>query len=183
MRNDTIESPEAREDGKGAMQFADTHSTFEKVRHSAVGVFTLSAFVAFAFCAALPAVWIDAGWYAELSKPSWAPPAWLFGPVWTVLYALMGIAGWGVWWKRGWSGEVRLWLFQWLLNAAWTPLFFGLRQPGWAFAEILLLWLAIIATVVVFARVALWTACALIPYLFWVAYAAVLTGFIWRMNN
>lgn len=150
----------------------------------AAGLASLVGFIALAFLAALPAFWIDTkGVYAELAKPVWAPPAWVFGPVWGVLYFLMGLSAWGVWRKRGWSLEIQFWLVQLGLNAVWTPIFFGLREPGWAFADILTLVLAITATMVVFARAALWSACLLLPYLGWVAFAATLNYALWQSNG
>ena len=124
-------------------------------------------------------------WHAALAKPSWNPPGWLFGPVWSALYAMMAVAAWLVW-KRGGVASQRkalgLFLVQLLLNAAWTPLFFGLHQTGIAFAEILLLWLAIAATLIAFRRVSRPAAWLLAPYLAWVGFAAALNGTLWRMN-
>lgn len=142
----------------------------------------LSGFVALAFVGALPAFWIKAGWYGQLAQPTWAPPAWLFGPVWTLLYVLMGVSTWGVWLRRGWSAPLGLWLLQLALNTAWTPVFFGARQIGWALVEIVALWVAIVATVVAFARVAAWPAWLLAPYLAWVSFATALNFALWRLN-
>ncbi len=124
-------------------------------------------------------------WYAALRKPSWNPPGWIFGPVWTALYAMMAVAAWLVWQRGGFAAQrhaLGLFLAQLTLNALWTPLFFGLRQPGVAFAEIILLWLAILATLLAFrpvSRAAVWL---LVPYLAWVSFAAVLNGTLWRLN-
>ncbi len=125
------------------------------------------------------------GWYAALAKPAWNPPSWLFGPVWTTLYVAMGISAWLVWRQGGWSqqrGRLALFLVQWALNALWTPLFFGLHQLGLAAAEIVVLWVAIAATLASFARVSRIAAVLLVPYLGWVSFASVLTFTIWRMN-
>jgi tryptophan-rich sensory protein len=125
-------------------------------------------------------------WYASLKKPSWNPPGWVFGPVWTALYAMMAVAAWLVWKRGGWAAQRRLlmlFLAQLILNAAWTPLFFGLHRPGLAFAEIVLLWLAIAATLAAFRpvnRVAAWL---LAPYLAWVSFAAGLNFTLWRLNS
>lgn len=123
-------------------------------------------------------------WYRRLRKPGWAPPASVFGPVWTVLYVLMGIAAWRVS-SAGQSsrGPLRLFGLQLLLNGAWTPIFFGLRQPGLAFAEIVVTWLAIVATFVAFARTRLVAGLLLLPYLAWVTYATALNWSIWRRNR
>jgi len=121
-------------------------------------------------------------WYAALRKPSWTPPNWVFGPVWTILYALMAVAGWRVW--RG--GHARpaalLFLLQLALNGAWSWLFFGLRRPDLGLLGITLLWLAIATTMVAFWRVS-WKACVLlVPYLAWVSFASALNLAIWKMN-
>lgn len=143
----------------------------------------LAVFIILTFLAPLLSAGMDmSAWYAELRKPLWAPPRGVFGPVWTMLYLLMGIAAWGVWQRDGWSRALIPWAVQLGLNALWTPVFFGLREPGWAFAIIVALWLAIGATIVAFARVRTWTAWLLAPYLAWVTFAAFLNYSIWRMN-
>ena len=125
-------------------------------------------------------------WYATLSKPPWTPPSWVFGPVWSALYVLMGVGGWLVWRQAGSSARtVALVVFalQLALNAAWSAIFFGLRMPGWAFGEILVLWAAILWTVIAFWRVSPIAAWLLLPYLAWVSFASVLNFAIWRMNG
>lgn len=124
-------------------------------------------------------------WYASLNKPSWNPPSWVFGPVWTVLYAMMATAAWLVWQRGGWAAQSRalsLYLVQLVLNAAWTPLFFGLKMPGLAFAEILLLFAAIIATALAFRRAGTVAALLLVPYAAWVGFASFLNFTLWRLN-
>lgn len=124
-------------------------------------------------------------WYARLSKPSWNPPNWIFGPVWTVLYIMMAVAAWRIWRFGGDESRRKalvLFLIQLCLNAAWSPLFFGLKQPALAFGDIVLLWFAICATTSVFFkmdRVAGWL---MVAYLAWVSFAAVLNAALWRMN-
>ena len=123
--------------------------------------------------------------YGELVRPSWAPPAWLFGPVWSVLYALMGVSAWWVWRLRGWAGArsaLLVFVFQLLANALWTWLFFVWRQGGLAFAEILLLWALIFATFVLFWHFSRFAAVLLLPYLAWVSFASALTLATWRLN-
>ena len=125
------------------------------------------------------------GWYATLIKPSWNPPSWLFGPVWGLLYVMMAVAAWLVWREGGWKLQrqaLGLFLVQWLLNALWTPLFFGLHQPGLAFAEIVALWLLLVMTVALFWRAKKLAGALLLPYLVWVTIAAVLNFTIWRLN-
>ena len=124
-------------------------------------------------------------WFAALEKPSWNPPNWVFGPVWTTLYVGMAVAAWLVWRRKGLvdvSLPLILFGVQLFLNAAWSALFFGMRNPGIAFADILLLWLAIAATVVTFGRVSSLAATLLVPYLAWVSFATVLNWSIWRLN-
>ena len=125
-------------------------------------------------------------WYAQLHKPAWTPPGWLFGPVWTVLYLSMAVAAWLVWRKAGSfsAAAVPLALFavQLALNAAWTPIFFGLHKLGFAFFEIVLLWCAIGATTVAFWRVAMPAGLLMVPYWLWVTFAAALNLAIWRFN-
>jgi len=126
-------------------------------------------------------------WYPTLIKPSFNPPAWVFGPVWTLLYLMMGIAAFMVW-QRGWNqGAVKaalaLFAFQLLLNGLWSVLFFGMRAPGLAFAEILLLWVSIGGTVVLFWRVDPVAGMLLLPYQAWVTFAAVLNASIWILNR
>jgi len=135
--------------------------------------------------AALGAVFMPGDWYAALRKPTWNPPGWIFGPVWSVLYTMMAVAAWLVWQRGGFGAQRRplgLFLVQLALNAAWTPLFFGLHQPGVAFAEIVLLWLAIAWTLATFWRVHRAAAWMLVPYLTWVSFAALLNFTLWRLN-
>ena len=123
--------------------------------------------------------------YVQLNRPEWAPPGWLFGPVWTVLYVLMGIAAWMVWRERGWAGArgaLTLFLVQLAVNALWTWLFFAWRQGGLALADIILLAALIVATMIAFARVRTVAAILLAPYLLWVLFATALTMAIWRAN-
>ena len=125
-------------------------------------------------------------WYQTLAKPVWTPPSWLFAPVWTVLYLMMGTAAWLVWRPGGWMGApvaLGWFLVQLALNIAWSGLFFKLRMPGLAFLEIVVLWLAIVATLWWFARYSAPAAWLLTPYLAWVTFAAVLNLSIWRMNR
>ncbi len=123
--------------------------------------------------------------YMQLLRPAWAPPAWLFGPVWTVLYLLMAIAAWLVWRTQGWRrAGAALWLFivQLAANALWTWLFFVWHQGAWAFAEILLLWGLIVGTIVAFWSVQKLAAVLLLPYLAWVSFATLLTLAMWTLN-
>lgn len=126
-------------------------------------------------------------WYASLVKPSFNPPGWVFGPVWTTLYTLMGIAAWLVW-RRGdlSSPPVRnaLFLFavQLALNTLWSALFFGLKSPLLALVGIVALMAAILATIVAFKPISPAAAWLMTPYLAWVAFASILNAAIWRLN-
>jgi translocator protein len=133
----------------------------------------------------LGSLFTDPAWYGTLARPAWAPPAWVFGPVWTVLYGLMAVAAWLVWRERGLAGArgaLGLYAVQLALNAAWTPIFFGLRLPGLALLELGVLWVAIVATTVAFWRIRRVAAVLLLPYLAWVSFAAALNAAIVRMN-
>ncbi|MBF6136708.1 tryptophan-rich sensory protein [Nocardia otitidiscaviarum] len=124
--------------------------------------------------------------YEALEQPAWAPPSWLFGPVWTLLYSLMAIAAWLVWRAEPWQRvRVALGVFvvQLILNALWTPLFFAAEWRGVAFAEILVLLAAIVATIVLFARHQRWAAGVLVPYLLWTVFAAALNLAVWQLNT
>ncbi|TDC01099.1 tryptophan-rich sensory protein [Micromonospora fluostatini] len=120
--------------------------------------------------------------YGNLQQPAWAPPSWLFGPVWTVLYAMIAVAGWLAWRRAGFGPAVYAWLAQLVLNAVWTPLFFGAGQYGLAFAEIVVLWLAIGVTVALFRPVSRPAALLMLPYWAWVTFAAALNFSIWQLN-
>ena len=118
-----------------------------------------------------------AGFYAELVQPPWAPPAWLFGPVWSVLFLLMGVSAWLVWRDHGFRGAgaaLKLYVTQLLANALWSWLFFAWRQGAFAFAEVVVLWLLIAATIFSFWRLNRLAALLLVPYLAWVSFAAAL---------
>ena len=126
------------------------------------------------------------GWYYQIEKPSWTPPSWLFGPVWTALYVAMGVAAWLVWKNGGWEanrGALTLFFVQLVLNAAWSGLFFGLESPGLAMAEIVLLWVSILATLLAFWRVSRPAGLLLVPYLLWVTFASALNFAVWRLNG
>jgi tryptophan-rich sensory protein len=122
-------------------------------------------------------------YYASLSPPSWAPPGWLFGVVWTPLYILIAVAPWLVWRERGDHAvgvAIAIWAVQLVLNALWTWIFFAWEKPGAALVEIIVLLVVIGATIVLFARVSTLAAALLVPYLAWVAFATVLNFALWR---
>jgi len=151
----------------------------------------LTLSLAVPFTAAALGGWATASgvvdWYPSLAKPSFNPPASVFGPVWTVLYLLMGISLFLIWERAEGTAEKRraltLFAFQLGLNAAWSVLFFGLRLPGWALLDLILLWIALLATVVLFFCLDRWAGWLLVPYLVWVSFAGVLNGSIWVLNR
>ena len=124
-------------------------------------------------------------WYPQLRKPAGTPPSWVFGPVWTTLYVLMGVSAWLIWRDYGWGARSALLIFfaQLALNVAWSGIFFGSRLPGVAFFEIVILWLAIAFNTVIFYWLRPLAAWLLLPYLLWVTYAGYLNGGIWRLNR
>jgi tryptophan-rich sensory protein len=137
--------------------------------------------------AGIGALFAPEAWYEALLKPTFNPPSWLFGPVWSVLYLTMAVALWLVRRDRDAEPELRrrataLFAVQFALNLLWTPLFFGLHSPGLAFVDICLLWIALLTTMLVFGRVRPLAGYLLLPYLLWVSFALVLNGTIWLMN-
>jgi benzodiazapine receptor len=124
--------------------------------------------------------------YQRLEQPGWAPPSWVFGPVWTLLYALMAVAAWLVWRSGPWSQTrpaLTLYAIQLVLNAAWTPLFFGLGWRGIAFAELGVLLVVLVATVLLFWRRSRIAAALLLPYLAWSMFAWCLNFAVWQLNS
>ncbi len=123
-------------------------------------------------------------WYVDLVKPSFNPPSWIFGPVWTILYLLMGIALYLVWTGKAKDKKPAYISFgiQISLNALWSALFFGLQKPLYAFIEIIFLWAAISANIIYFYRINRNAAYLLIPYILWVSFAAVLNFYIFALN-
>lgn len=126
------------------------------------------------------------GWYTTIQKPSFNPPDWIFGPVWTVLYALMAISAWLIWRPAGFRGAalpLGVFLVQLALNTLWSILFFKQHNIGGALVDIALLWLAIVAMIVLFYRRHRLAGLLQIPYLCWVSFASVLNYEIWRLNG
>ena len=125
-------------------------------------------------------------WYANLEKPKFAPPNWIFAPTWTILFALMGISAFLIWQQGVDRKDVKnaLYIFtiQLILNVFWSIIFFGFRNPFGAFIEIIFLWLAIFATILSFAKVSKPAAWLLTPYILWVSFAAYLNFSIWNLN-
>lgn len=126
-------------------------------------------------------------WYAALSKPSFSPPNWVFAPVWTILYTMMGVAAWLVWNKGIDNPAVRralvMFVIQLVLNMAWTFIFFGAKMPFAGFVEIVLLWFAIVLTTIWFFRISIPAGVLMIPYILWVSFASVLNFSLWWLNR
>ena len=138
------------------------------------------------FCVALSgAVFRPGAWYEGLDKPRWRPPNWLFAPAWTVLYVCIAVSGWLAWRQAGVAGAPAAsaaYGAQLVLNAGWSAVFFGLHRPGWALAELALLWLSIALTAALFAPISAAAAALLLPYLAWVTFAGALNASLWRRN-
>ncbi|MFW6078273.1 MAG: TspO/MBR family protein [Gemmatimonadota bacterium] len=150
----------------------------------ALGAFLAACFAVAAIGSAFTARAVDA-WYAALRKPAWTPPSPVFGPVWAVLYAAMALAAWLVWREVGhrWlAPPLRLFWIQLALNLGWTAIFFGLRAPGPALLEIVVLLAFVVAAMIAFWRVTAPAGLLFVPYVIWVGYATALNAAIWRMN-
>ena len=144
---------------------------------------SLAVFLLLVFgAAALGALFKPGEWHAALAKPSWNPPNWLFAPVWTVLYLMIGVSGWLVWQRAGLGAAMGLYAVQLLLNAAWSWLFFGRHAIGLALVDIVVLLAAIVATIAAFLPISSVAAGLLVPYALWVTFATALNASIWRLN-
>lgn len=127
----------------------------------------------------------ESAWYASLDKAPWNPPSWVFAPVWTALYATMGLAAWLVWREGGWhrrGAALSLFVVQLALNLAWSPIFFDAQRPGLALIEMAALWLLLALTIRAFARVRVLAAALLVPYFLWITFAFTLNAWIVRAN-
>lgn len=123
--------------------------------------------------------------YAEVIRPSWAPPGNVFAPVWSMLFLMMGISAWLVWRRGGFAMHGKalgVFLLQLVFNVLWSWLFFAWKTGGGAFADIIVLWVLILTTIMLFWRVSRWAALLLVPYLLWVSFASVLNFAIWQAN-
>jgi tryptophan-rich sensory protein len=124
-------------------------------------------------------------WYLTLNKPSWNPPSWLFGPVWTTLYVLMGIACFLIWKSEHPRKKqvLTLYFLQLFLNSLWSPAFFGAQNPMLGILVIVPMWASILACILLFRKINTWAAVLMIPYLLWVSFATVLNATIWYLNS
>ncbi|MBB5867349.1 tryptophan-rich sensory protein [Allocatelliglobosispora scoriae] len=121
--------------------------------------------------------------YNTLQQPGWAPPSWIFGPVWTALYAMIAVSGWLVWRKSGIGPAIAVFAAQLVLNAIWTPLFFGGDLFGLAFVDIVALWILIGVTIIMFWRISKPATWLLVPYWMWVTFASALNFAVWQLNT
>jgi benzodiazapine receptor len=121
-------------------------------------------------------------WYASLEKPSFNPPNWLFGPVWSILYVMIGIAGWRVWKAQDGGNALVVWFVQLALNFLWSPIFFAAQNPGLALVVVVGMWLSIVAFIIVARHVDRIAAWLFVPYLAWVSFATMLNAAIWWLN-
>jgi benzodiazapine receptor len=124
-------------------------------------------------------------WYSQIQKPSFTPPNWIFGPVWTLLYAMMATAAWLVWKQAGFGAAkaaLIIFLIQLALNFLWSWIFFGQHLIGWALLDIVILWIAIFATMILFWQKSPLAGALMLPYLGWVSFASILNFSIWRLN-
>lgn len=143
-------------------------------------------FVGTAFLPSLSAVFIETGgWYGALNKPLWNPPSYVFGPVWTALYLMIGLAGWLAWTRGGRENRAAafgVWGAQLLMNALWTPLFFGLHRPDWALGSLIFLWFLVLLCIGVFSLRSRLAALMMIPYFLWISFAGALNAAIMVIN-
>lgn len=152
--------------------------------HNLVGLIGWLA-ITFAF-AAVGAQFKPGAWYDGLAKAAWNPPAWIFAPVWTLLYLLMAVAAWRVWRQAGWTRArlgLGVYVVQLILNALWSFLFFGLHRPDLALADLVMLWIAIFAAWQSFRRIDRPAGWLFVPYLAWVTFAATLNYAVWKLNG
>lgn len=155
-------------------------------RKNTIGFFSWLALVIFAAALGGLASANAGNFYNQLHQPSWAPPGWLFGPVWSVLYLMMSVAAWLVWKIHGFRGArlaLSLFFIQLALNSLWTWLFFAWHLGALSFAEIVVLWISILATLISFWRLRSLAGALLIPYLAWVSFATVLAYAMWVGNK
>ena len=144
----------------------------------------LAIFVAIVAIAAIfGSRYMPGPWYAALNKPSWTPPNWLFGPVWTVLYIMIAVAGWRVWRAGGLALALVIWLFNVAVNGLWSYLMFGQHNIGLALVDISAVWLSIVAFIVFARPIDRIAALLFVPYLVWVTYASALNTALWHLNG
>jgi tryptophan-rich sensory protein len=135
--------------------------------------------------ASMGAIFTPGPWFAQLNKPSWNPPSWIFAPVWMTLYVMMAIAAWLVWRKGGFAFQrmaLSLFLVQWFFNILWSPIFFGLHSPGLALVDMILLWFSVLATLIAFWKATPLAGALLVPYQLWLTFAFIINLTLVRIN-
>ncbi|WPB86347.1 TspO/MBR family protein [Sediminicoccus rosea] len=140
----------------------------------------------FAACfatAASGAIFTPGAWYEGLKKPWWRPPNWLFGPAWGVLFCMIAVAGWLVWRQAGFGLAMGLYALQLVLNFLWSAFFFGMKRPDYALYDLIALWFAILACIIVFAPISPWGMALMIPYIAWVTFAGWLNYVMLQLNG
>lgn len=146
----------------------------------------LLLFAGIAFLPSFGAVFVKTeGWYETLNKPLWNPPAWVFGPVWTLLYLMIGLSGYFAWTRGGRQDRRAVFTVygtQLFINALWSPLFFGLHRPDWSLASLVLLWFAVLLCIGLFSQCSRLAAWLLIPYFLWISFAGGLNAAIMVIN-
>lgn len=161
-------------------------NTTVTARNSRKNLLALGGWLLLSFAvASFGGLFMPGAWYQQLVKPSWTPPNWIFGPVWTLLYILMAVAAWLVWKQGGWSAQKRpltFYVAQIVVNALWSLIFFGRQMIGLALVDIVLLWLLLLITTVLFWSRNRIASALLVPYLLWVTFAASLNFALWRLN-
>jgi benzodiazapine receptor len=153
---------------------------------SQITALVISLFISFIVASLGGLASVSAGdFYAERARPSWAPPAWLFGPVWTLLYIIMAVASWLVWGSDVFNeAKVALsfYLLQLVFNTLWSWLFFYLHMGLWAFVDIIFLWVCLVIVIFLFLKISVVAGVLMFPYLLWVSFAAILNYSIWKLN-
>jgi benzodiazapine receptor len=144
---------------------------------------SLGVFLALVFLAATTGAFFQPGqWYAGLNKPTWTPPNWLFPVAWTVLYTMIAVAGWKVWQVEGLRAALFVWGIALAFNMAWSWIMFGRQEIGLALIDLILLWVAIVAFMVLAWPVSRTAVYLFVPYFFWVSFAGALNFAVWRLN-
>jgi tryptophan-rich sensory protein len=171
-----------------AMSNANNVKSSSSLKYISLMVWLIIVFAAAAIGSAATSATVNT-WYTELNKPSFQPPNWLFGPVWTILYTMMGVSAWLVWSNPNWSAQANgsrnyliAFFVQLALNTLWSVLFFGQKQIGLALVEIGVLWLAIATTIYFAMPLKRLAGLLLLPYLAWVSFAAILNFALWQLN-
>jgi benzodiazapine receptor len=160
-----------------------TSTEFGSGGNAMLSFVSLGVFLALVFLAATTGAFFQPGqWYAGLNKPTWTPPNWLFPVAWTVLYTMIAVAGWKVWQAEGLRAALFVWGIALAFNMAWSWIMFGRQEIGLALIDLILLWVAIVAFMVLAWPVSRTAVYLFVPYFFWVSFAGALNFAVWRLN-